>query len=465
MRQAKFLRTLGAAAALTMLFTFSALADDASRFVKGTDVNGIVIGELTEAEAKAKIEQSYASSYNLTVLQKNGKKEVINGTEIGYHVTVPENLKQILSQQNETGRQSGPSSANSHTIELAATYDENLLTARIKALECISGSDIVATTDARISAYQEGSPFTIIPEVQGNDVDAARTEAVIKAAAAAGQSEINIEANGCYKTVQVTKDDEQLKALCDRMNQSRDVVITYRFGNQSEELKGSEFTSWFTGSADGQIQVSQEKAAAYVAWLAGKYDTAGSTRTFRTNAGNEVSLKGPYGWKMNQAEELAALTLMIQTGVSQEREPQYSTAAASRTGSDWGTTYVEIDMGNQHVYLYKDGAVVWDAPCVTGNVEKNYTTPEGIYSLNYKQTDRVLRGAKQADGTYEYESPVDYWMPFNGGIGLHDADWRQKFGGTIYKYAGSHGCINLPPAKTKALYDQVYAGIPVICHN
>ena len=139
--------------------------------------------------------------------------------------------------------------------------------------------------------------------------------------------------------------------------------------------------------------------------------------------------------------------------------------SASRTAPDWGNTYVEIDLGGQHVYMIKDGAIVWDAPCVTGNVSKNYTTPEGIYSLTYKQTDRILRGAKQADGTYEYESHVDYWMPFNGGIGLHDADWRSKFGGTIYQYGGSHGCINLPPAKAKILYDLVYAGIPVICYN
>ena len=83
--------------------------------------------------------------------------------------------------------------------------------------------------------------------------------------------------------------------------------------------------------------------------------------------------------------------------------------------------------------MTKNGSVVWDAPCVTGNVSKNYTTPAGLYSLTYKEKDRVLRGAKKADGTYEYESPVSYWMPFNGGIGFHDATWRSKFGGTIYQ--------------------------------
>ena len=57
------------------------------------------------------------------------------------------------------------------------------------------------------------------------------------------------------------------------------------------------------------------------------------------------------------------------------------------------------------------------------------------------------------------------WMPFNGGIGFHDASWREKFGGTIYQYAGSHGCINLPVEKAKLLYEKVYKGMPVLCHN
>ena len=44
-------------------------------------------------------------------------------------------------------------------------------------------------------------------------------------------------------------------------------------------------------------------------------------------------------------------------------------------------------------------------------------------------------------------------MPFNGGIGLHDASWRGSFGGTIYKNGGSHGCINLPYSKAQAIYN------------
>ena len=85
--------------------------------------------------------------------------------------------------------------------------------------------------------------------------------------------------------------------------------------------------------------------------------------------------------------------------------------------------------------------------------------------MYYKEKDRILRGKKLPDGTYEYESPVSYWMPFNGGIGLHDASWRGKFGGQIYRTNGSHGCINMPVREAAIVYEHAYAGIPVICHN
>lgn len=56
-------------------------------------------------------------------------------------------------------------------------------------------------------------------------------------------------------------------------------------------------------------------------------------------------------------------------------------------------------------------------------------------------------------------------MPFNGNIGLHDATWRSTFGGTIYKTSGSHGCVNLPPAVAKTIFENIAAGVPVLCYH
>lgn len=452
------------AAAFMAAGTMTVLADDASQFVSGTKINGVSVGGMTVEQAKVQIEGFYGTAYSLRLEEKGGKEETIKGTEIGYQAVLTDGLQAVLDQQNSTGRAAGPDADNTHTLKSTASYDEGLLAARLDTLECVNGSSVVTTANAYVTPWQEGVPFSIVPEVQGNSVNKEKLAETVKAALNDGIKALNLEGTGCYDAVTVTSEDAGLKAQCDAMNMLREMSITYTFGEKSQVLGGEEICSWVQGMADGVILVDQGKAAAYVQSLASQYDTAGRERVFHTTDGRDLTLKGPYGWQMNQAGETEALIAMIRTGQTQSREPVYSQTAADRN-NDWGSTYVEADLAAQHVYMYQDGVLVWDAPCVTGNVSKNYTTPAGIYSLTYKQTDRILRGAKKADGSYEYESHVDYWMPFNGGIGFHDADWRSKFGGTIYQTSGSHGCVNLPPAKAKVLYGLIYKGIPVICHN
>lgn len=114
---------------------------------------------------------------------------------------------------------------------------------------------------------------------------------------------------------------------------------------------------------------------------------------------------------------------------------------------DVGDTYAEVDLSRQKAYFIKNGKVVLESDVVTGNPNKGNATPQGMYSLTYKTRNAVLRGQKKKDGTYSYESPVKYWMPFNGGIGFHDASWQSSFGGNRYKSHGSHGCVNMPREK------------------
>ncbi len=95
---------------------------------------------------------------------------------------------------------------------------------------------------------------------------------------------------------------------------------------------------------------------------------------------------------------------------------------------------------------------------VSGNHAKGYDTPSGAYPLTYKQKDATLKGEN-------YRTPVSYWMPFNGNIGMHDAKWRSSFGGQIYMTNGSHGCVNLPPAVAKVIFQNISTGDPVLCYH
>ena len=69
------------------------------------------------------------------------------------------------------------------------------------------------------------------------------------------------------------------------------------------------------------------------------------------------------------------------------------------------------------------------------------------------------------DGEPDYKTDVTYWMPFiNVNIGLHDAWWRYEFGGDIYTWYGSHGCVNLPTDAARELYYMAGVGTVVITH-
>ena len=137
------------------------------------------------------------------------------------------------------------------------------------------------------------------------------------------------------------------------------------------------------------------------------------------------------------------------------REPVYIQEAWQKGLNDIGDTYIEIDMGRQQLYYYVDGELVLDTPIVTGNVKRGRNTPAMVCYIYAKQKNRVLRGPG-------YASPVKFWMPVKGGIGIHDARWRDEFGGDIYLTDGSHGCINLPLEKAEHLYGLAEIGTPVV---
>lgn len=120
-----------------------------------------------------------------------------------------------------------------------------------------------------------------------------------------------------------------------------------------------------------------------------------------------------------------------------------------------GDTYIDIDLENQHVTYYENGVAIIETDCVSGDVDGGRSTPKGTYAVTGKVNGKYLTGPT-------WHVWVDYWMPFNGAIGLHDASWRSKFGGTIYKTSGSHGCVNIPKDVAQTIFKRLEVGTMVV---
>ena len=162
--------------------------------------------------------------------------------------------------------------------------------------------------------------------------------------------------------------------------------------------------------------------------------------------------------------KLEGLMQEIQSGTQTTREPVYSMRANAHGIDDLGDTYIEVDLTEQYMWYYQNGNIIFQSEIVSGLPgDPDRKTPPGIFTLDSKSSPSVLRGEMTANGTYSYEQPVTYWMPFNGGIGFHDADWQPYFGGDRYLTGGSHGCINLPPENAGQLYSLIQYDVPIIC--
>ena len=145
------------------------------------------------------------------------------------------------------------------------------------------------------------------------------------------------------------------------------------------------------------------------------------------------------------------------------QETQPAQTAETRVNPYGNVSCVEIDLTNQMVYAYSGTQCVLSSQCVTGRVINGNATPPGNFKIYSKERNRTLKGTN-SDGS-KYASPVSFWMPFNGGIGLHDATWRTNFNSDVYYKYGSHGCINMPYDNAAALFNIVYIGMPVYVHN
>jgi lipoprotein-anchoring transpeptidase ErfK/SrfK len=117
------------------------------------------------------------------------------------------------------------------------------------------------------------------------------------------------------------------------------------------------------------------------------------------------------------------------------------------------------------LWYYKEGKLDYETDIVSGQTTSEArTTLPGVYKLWFKDTNFRMQGTNE-DGD-EWDVTCSYWNNVSlCGIGLHDSAWRgNAFGGNIYKTNGSHGCINMPPAGAKYVYDNVEYGTPVVMY-
>ncbi len=431
-----------------------------THFLENTTINGIDVSDLTVAEAEARIAED-AESYRLVITGKDEEQETISGTDFDYCFVSDGETQELLDRQNPLAWMfSYFSDGQSYSMDTSVTYDSEKLAAAVSALSMMQEDQMEAPENAYIALLEDGT-YGIIAETEGTQLDTEKVQEAAKTAVDAGKKSLNLEMAECYVTADVTSEDESLLTQVSLYNQYASMVINYYMsGDVIVSLTSDTFMDWFSLDENNSPVFDYDSVAAWVETLADTYDTIGTYEPFVTSNGETVYVESvTYGWQMDRESETAELYSLLLAGQTEGRSPVWTVSALTRGENDIGDTYVEIDYTNQRMWYYKDGELLVETPVVTGNTSAGNASPEGLYYIVYKQQDATLTGET-------YETPVDYWMPFYGNVGIHDADsWRSLYGGTIYMTSGSHGCINTPTAQAQTIYENIEAGTPVVCYS
>ncbi len=309
------------------------------------------------------------------------------------------------------------------------------------------------------SIYYNGNNFEIVPPVASDQIEPATYIQRIYNAVQYLKPEMVIEDSDCYVKNELTPEiEKKLEKACKTAeNFFNSINMNIRLKDYDYNFNTEIINSIYNIDADYNFICNEKTIDNGIDAIKNRYNNIGAERNFITSHGTEVTVKGgDYGTYI----DISTLRKNVKSAVLYNKDVdtdiKFKRHTLNGSTGDIGNTYVEIDLTNQYLYMYIDGKLVKDCPVVTG-LPGSRATPQGIYRLKAKAMDVPLVGDT-------YVTPVKYWMPFNGGIGMHDAVWQSYFGGDRYKRKGSHGCVNLSMSDAKEIYNYAEVNMPVVCY-
>ena len=423
-------------------------------FKYSTIINGIDCSFLSINDAEKKLEKTMNNT-TITMLFAEDKEYTCLGAYFDIQVNDTNSLKGALSEQKDTDK-------SEYIMTDLYKIDEKKAKKYLESLAVFANDN---SNKEPKNAYLEWDDtkqeYYIEKETYGNKLTIENAYNYLLNSLKSGQTVIDFR-EVTDITPKITSNSVALKEQMKDINDTLKTTIEYElYDGEIYRLDAKTMKDWVTKNDEGEYSIDIKKnATKFVDKLAKKAKYQLTSTQFNATGLGTISV--PFGRAtyatINKEKEIERLTKQLESKKSAKLEVIYDSLPDYLNIN----TYVELDLSRQNVWMYVNGECVVDSPCVTGNVATGYSTPAGIYYLTYKTMNATLEGYN-ADGS-TYSSPVTYWMPFNGGIGFHDASWRYSFGGNIYMTNGSHGCVNLPYWAASTIYSYIDTSIPIIIY-
>ena len=431
----------------------------AGHFFPKTLVNGTAVGGMSQ-KAAVKVLQESANHYSLLMEGPEGKTELLEDPNLNVVITDGSALKTLLFSQNALLWPVGLFGTKTYDCGLTASYNEVALAADLAGIGMLDTDTMREPQNARLEKDENGNA-QIIPEDEGNTLDVGMAKAQIREAVGSAITHVDLTKSQVLPTVR--ESDESLQQRLNQWNQYMKAAgLTYRIITREEVIDRKTLAGFLVDDGES-ISISEDEVIGLMAVWRERYNTYRSPFRFVTFRKKEITIEpyGDYGYELNDEDMTKDIISRIKNGDHGTYDALWYHEAPYKENNGLGENYVEISIDEQRLWVWKDGQVVVDTSVVTGWPVHGSTTYHGCYAIKSKNRNVTL-GEQDVQG---YANPVDYWIPFNGGEGMHDAPWRDYFGGKIWIENGSHGCVNVPVEVMGDVFDNVEVGEAVVIYG
>lgn len=438
------------------------------RFFPNSSIIGMDISGKTPEEVHQMLDQ-LLGDYTFKV-EGHGLDLTLSAADMGMSLDSQSIASGLLSEMNPWAWPYEIFQPHDDTDDLVSTFEETKLADTLHAAVEQANARGVAPKNATVAYDAAEHAFVVVPEEEGNTllVDEVMAEVVDGTVNFAPKVTLS---DAVLARPEVLSDDPALAAACEEANKYVGAPLTVAMeGTERLSIDADAIAAHITLGDDMSVSFDPEPLVAMVKEKVNAMDTTGSERTYTRPDGKQITVKGgDYGWITDSeatAEAVREALVNAAGGTVEITMKQRAAQAPDEYGRDFGSCYIDVDITEQYARFYDlDGSILWESDIVTGLPADGRDTPQGVYYIKTNDGKSVLRGYKP-DGSKDYETEVQYWMPFkDNSIGFHDAGWQAQFGGDWYVEHGSHGCVNLPPEKAEELHELIEVGDVVIVHE
>jgi len=425
-------------------------------FLPHTKINGTDCSMMNKENA-FKAVSDHLLEYSLTVHSEDGDLKV-PAKDVKLSYQEGGDLDNILKGQDSDLWFMNLNSGFTYQV-METKLDDNALTKTINNLACMNPSKPRKSQNPTLVYNEKTGVYDVVEGEIGNLVDEKTFTEAVKAAMLEGNPEVDLLTKKYYLPAKYNASSDVIVKAKKTADKYVGSSVDYKDGSTELKINGKQINKFVKINKKYKVSLDNDAVKKYIKDKVAKKFGSGDLVVVNSPGSGKIYISDGDGDKVvNVPSEQKSLLEDIKSGKSSSRKPKYVTDFLySSRGNIIKDDYIDINLSQQHVYVVMNNKKQVDCPCVTGNISTGHGSSTGVYKIAYKQRNHTM---------VKYNAFVYYWMPYETtyGVGLHDATWRGSFGGSIYRYNGSHGCINLPINSAREIYNTIYAGIPVIVH-